>query len=170
MPEKWGKPCRVHAVRCPSCGKRNDFRSVQDAIADDSTQLKVTKTRPTIECDHCHSIMEVVKVEQPILVYVRAYNPSIATAPQTVHVRIKFCLLCNSEYYADEDGTFNVTECDCGGQLVLRDVTREVGDRHRPLQAGAQTITCPNCKQQFYDSVPPDPKTGVPTCYCGHTF
>jgi hypothetical protein len=72
MPAKWSKPCRIHAVRCPHCGERNDCRNLDFAILSDANvDSKHQKLRPQIECDDCGKLMEVVKVEQPILVWVR---------------------------------------------------------------------------------------------------
>lgn len=54
----------IHAVRCPHCGKPNDFRDLH------SQQLLDTGAIP--ECDHCHRLMEVVRIAPVTVVTVRA--------------------------------------------------------------------------------------------------
>jgi len=82
MTAKWGKPCHMHAVRCPHCGKPNDFREVSDALAEEDG-------RPTVECDHCHGIMEVVKIQPTTLIWVRpgkgGSDHQVLTAGQVVY-------------------------------------------------------------------------------------
>jgi len=68
MPEKWGKPCRISAVRCPHCGKFNDCTEFDYAI---ESMFGDPKQQLDIACDHCNDNFRIVKVERPILVYAR---------------------------------------------------------------------------------------------------
>lgn len=63
----------IHAVRCPHCGKGNDFRDMQ------SQQL--LDTGGVIECDHCRRFMEVVGIKPITVITVRqASQQAIAGA------------------------------------------------------------------------------------------
>lgn len=62
--KKWSKPCRVNAVRCPHCSQFNDLTELTWA-------LETGDLNPQIECDQCHKLFEVVKVEAVTLVWVR---------------------------------------------------------------------------------------------------
>jgi NAD-dependent SIR2 family protein deacetylase len=54
----------INAVRCPHCGKNNDFRDMQ------SQQL--LDTGAIADCDHCGRHMEVVSIRPVVVVTVRA--------------------------------------------------------------------------------------------------
>lgn len=60
----------INQVRCPHCGKPNDFRDLQ------SEQL--LDTGAVTDCDHCKRLMEVVRIQPMIVVTVRAASNSAA--------------------------------------------------------------------------------------------
>lgn len=68
MPEKWDKPCRIHAVRCPHCGERNDCMTIDYAI---ESMLADPKQQLDVGCDHCGQNFRIVKAERPLLVWVK---------------------------------------------------------------------------------------------------
>jgi hypothetical protein len=53
----------INSVRCPLCGKPNDFRDIQ------SQQL--LDTGNVVDCDHCHQLMEIVAIRPMTVVTVR---------------------------------------------------------------------------------------------------
>lgn len=53
----------INGVRCPHCGKGNDFRDLQ------SQQL--LDTGHVAECDHCHRLMEVIRIAPVTVITVR---------------------------------------------------------------------------------------------------
>lgn len=54
----------IERVPCPHCGAHNDFRQLESQTLLD--------TGSTMECDHCHLLMQVVAVRKVTLVAVRA--------------------------------------------------------------------------------------------------
>lgn len=54
----------INAVRCPHCGKPNDFRDLQ--------QQQLLDTGHIAECDHCRRLMEVIRIAPVTIITVRA--------------------------------------------------------------------------------------------------
>jgi len=78
----------IHAVPCPWCGKPNDFREIDGAIA------ALFEGGAYFECDSCHKLMDIVKVVQVKIVQVRqskkTHNsnlPPNAAQPGAVRLR-----------------------------------------------------------------------------------
>jgi hypothetical protein len=53
----------IHAVTCPHCGHRNDFRTLQEE--------QLLDTGAVADCDKCTRLMEVVRIQPVTLVSVR---------------------------------------------------------------------------------------------------
>lgn len=56
---------RIHAVACPWCGFKNDFRGVDSGMLVDRGS--------EFDCDKCRHIMQVVNVEQVKVISVRQH-------------------------------------------------------------------------------------------------
>lgn len=125
--KKWGKPCHIHAVRCPHCSKANDFREVADGLIEEGGDdgLKETRARPSVECDHCHGIMEVVKIQPTTLIWVRKFEGAASNHHTFQAGQTTFrCDGCRAEFYdsiPDTDNNLNPiapgTCPNCGGRL-----------------------------------------------------
>ncbi|MFH1834230.1 MAG: hypothetical protein ABH877_04325 [bacterium] len=175
--KKWGKPCYIYAVRCPYCGKANDFREVGDAI------LEVEgRARPTVECDHCHGVIEVVRVVPTTLIWVRQWS---GQAPATTRKQFKIlrCTMCRFEVYPNEDDArfyLNGTvvgpgsRClatpkgkQCTGTYQGQVLTDDVGERHQVLKSNAVVFKCFACKAEFYGKGFTQNAAGQHLCSCG---
>ena len=53
----------INGVRCPHCGKNNDFRMLHDQ--------QLLDTGHKFDCDHCKRLMEVVRIAPVLVVSVR---------------------------------------------------------------------------------------------------
>lgn len=53
----------VNGVKCPHCGKPNDFRVLHDQ--------QLLDTGHKVSCDHCKQIMEVTRIAPVLVVTVR---------------------------------------------------------------------------------------------------
>ncbi len=67
---------RLHSVICPWCGKGNDMRGI------DSTNL--IDNGSEFDCDHCHHIFIVVKVEQVKLLTCVQHPTKVGLAPREI--------------------------------------------------------------------------------------
>lgn len=71
LPPQVGGP--MHGVVCPHCGKRNDFRPLN--------QQQLLDTGHQLECDHCHMLMEVVSIQPVTWISVRKSMKYTGRAP-----------------------------------------------------------------------------------------
>jgi hypothetical protein len=63
----------INSVACPHCGKRNDFRTLQEE--------QLLDTGAVVNCDFCQRLQEVVRVQPIVLVTVRK---AMANAQRTM--------------------------------------------------------------------------------------
>ena len=63
----------IDAVRCPHCGKPNDFRVLQEQ--------QLLDTGHEVECDHCHHLMEVAAIRPVTVITVRKEQQRRRAAP-----------------------------------------------------------------------------------------
>jgi hypothetical protein len=176
--DKWGKPCHIYAVRCPHCLKPQDFREVGDAVTEGSG-----KARPTVECDHCGGVIEVVKVEVATLVWVRKWSGKVA-ATQRKSFTVWKCEKCGGEHYGDKpplidrqkrprcailttERTADGLQKPCAGILTRQVVTDDVGERHHVLESSRLVFRCPACSAEFYDRGYTINEAGQHICTCG---
>lgn len=61
----------VHAVPCPWCGHKNDFRVLADAESGSSKDRSVSgwgsqgmETGAKVDCDHCGGFSKILAIEQ----------------------------------------------------------------------------------------------------------
>ncbi|MCJ7796354.1 MAG: hypothetical protein MUQ56_06250 [Thermoleophilia bacterium] len=174
--KKWGKPCHIYAVRCPYCAKPQDFREVGDAI------LEVEgKARPTVECDHCHGVIEVVRVQPATLIWVRQWSGQ-APATQRKQFVILKCPMCQFEVYPNAGGQFFLngsivapgSRClaapkgkQCTGAYQRQVLTDDIGERHTVLKSDAVVFKCFACKAEFYGHGFRKNEAGQQLCSCG---
>lgn len=71
MSQKKWKSGPIHAVPCPKCGQKNDFRELAEHLYDPITGKPVTKQGLKFTCDHCGKESEIVKVADVTFVSVR---------------------------------------------------------------------------------------------------
>ena len=67
--KKKARQFKIYAVRCPWCGKPNDFREVEYDLR--TTQDAGAK----VDCDHCGRLMKVVRIEPVKLITVVRFVP-----------------------------------------------------------------------------------------------
>jgi hypothetical protein len=60
---------RIHQVRCPWCGKPNDFRGMKAGMLIDKGS--------EFSCDHCRHVMIVVNYEQVEVISVRQHPTKV---------------------------------------------------------------------------------------------